>query len=51
MSPCIVYRDDGTLCRAPAAILDPQRGGMVCVRHAPPVPPPEQQEEKAHVPL
>jgi hypothetical protein len=31
---CIVYQDDGRLCRAPATILDHQRGGMVCVDHA-----------------
>jgi hypothetical protein len=35
MSPCLAYQDDGTLCRAPAAILDHQRGGLVCLRHAP----------------
>jgi hypothetical protein len=33
--PCIAYRDDGTLCREPATILDPQRGGMVCWQHDP----------------
>jgi hypothetical protein len=33
MSPptCIAYHDDGTICRAPATILDHQRGGMVCL--------------------
>jgi hypothetical protein len=35
MSPCIAYQDDGRLCRAPAAILDHQRGGMVCLQHVP----------------
>jgi hypothetical protein len=35
MRPCITYRDDGTLCRTPASILDHQRGGMVCLRHVP----------------
>jgi hypothetical protein len=34
-STCIAYRDDGTLCRAPASILDHQRGGMVCLQHVP----------------
>jgi hypothetical protein len=32
---CIAYREDGLLCRAPATILDPQRGGLVCVQHVP----------------
>jgi hypothetical protein len=31
MSPCLAYRDDGSLCRAPARILDHQRGGLVCL--------------------
>ena len=35
MSPCIAYQDEGRLCRAPAAILDHQRGGMVCLQHVP----------------
>jgi hypothetical protein len=37
MSPltCIAYQDDGTICRAPATILDHQRGGMVCLPHVP----------------
>ena len=37
MSPptCIAYQDDGTICRAPATILDHQRGGMVCLQHVP----------------
>jgi hypothetical protein len=35
MSPCIAYQDDGSLCRAPANILDHQRGGLVCLRHVP----------------
>ena len=34
-SPCIASRDDGTLCRAPASILDHQRGGLVCLQHVP----------------
>jgi hypothetical protein len=34
-SMCIAYRDDGTLCRAPASILDHQLGGMVCPQHVP----------------
>ena len=32
---CIAYRDDGTICRQPATILDVQRGGMVCIDHPP----------------
>jgi hypothetical protein len=32
---CIAYGADGTLCRAPACILDHQRGGMVCLQHVP----------------
>jgi hypothetical protein len=37
MSPltCIAYQDDGSLCRAPATLLDHQRGGMVCLQHVP----------------
>lgn len=35
MSTCIAYREDGRLCGAPAPILDPQRGGMVCRLHQP----------------
>jgi hypothetical protein len=34
-STCLAYWDDGTLCRAPASILDHQRGGMVCLQHVP----------------
>jgi hypothetical protein len=34
-STCLAYREDGTLCRAPASILDHQRGGMVCLQHVP----------------
>jgi hypothetical protein len=30
-----IATDHGTMCRAPASILDEQRGGMVCQRHAP----------------
>ncbi len=32
---CIAYREDGTICGAPASVLDTQRGGMVCTAHAP----------------
>jgi hypothetical protein len=32
-STCLADRDDGTPCRAPATILDHQRGGMVCRDH------------------
>lgn len=32
---CIAYRDDGAICKAPATVLDTQRGGMVCRAHAP----------------
>jgi hypothetical protein len=35
LSSCIAYRDDGTRCRAPATILDWQRGGLVCRDHVP----------------
>jgi len=35
MNKCIVYKEDGTLCGAPACVIDQQRGGMVCVDHAP----------------
>jgi hypothetical protein len=28
--PCIAYLPDGSVCRAPASILDRQRGGLVC---------------------
>lgn len=38
MIHCIAYRDDGALCRAPARVLDVQRGGFVCDLHAPEVP-------------
>jgi hypothetical protein len=27
---CIAYLADGRVCRAPAAILDRQRGGLIC---------------------
>jgi hypothetical protein len=33
--PCIAYREDGRVCRAPATQLDGQRGGLVCAAHAP----------------
>ncbi len=32
---CIAYRDDGRICGAPAMVVDVQRGGMVCRKHAP----------------
>jgi hypothetical protein len=32
---CIAYEDDGRVCRRPAAILDKERGGMVCEKHRP----------------
>jgi hypothetical protein len=35
-STCLAYREDGTLCRAPATILDHQRGGIVCLQYVPP---------------
>jgi hypothetical protein len=34
-STCIAYREDGTLCRAPASFFDWQRGGLVCRDHSP----------------
>jgi len=30
---CCAYTESGEICGAPAAHLDPQRGGMVCERH------------------
>jgi hypothetical protein len=35
MSTCIAYLPNGNICGRPAKILDPARGGMVCVLHAP----------------
>jgi hypothetical protein len=32
---CLAYQPDGSLCRQPATILDPERGGLVCWRHDP----------------
>ena len=32
---CIAYLDSGHICNATATILDLQRGGMVCLEHAP----------------
>lgn len=32
---CWAYTDDGRVCRKPAAIMDPQRGFLVCPEHAP----------------
>ena len=31
----IASREDGRVCRAPATIVDRQRGGLVCAAHAP----------------
>jgi hypothetical protein len=31
---CIAYKDNGRLCKQPAVVLDPVRGGFVCQRHA-----------------
>jgi len=31
---CVAYNDDGRLCRQPATVLDPQRGGFICERHS-----------------
>lgn len=30
---CMGYQEDGTICRAPATIVDRQRSGMVCEEH------------------
>ena len=35
VAQCIAYREDGKLCGEVATILDEQRGGMVCAKHAP----------------
>lgn len=35
MTQCIAYDDHGDLCRRPATVLDPTRGGMVCELHDP----------------
>lgn len=35
MAECIAYNDNGDLCRRPATVLDPARGGMVCDLHDP----------------
>lgn len=32
---CIAYTDTGEICGAPAAHLDPERGGLVCEVHKP----------------
>lgn len=32
---CIAYKDDGTVCCAPAYYLDPLRPGLVCSKHRP----------------
>jgi hypothetical protein len=34
-STCLAFREDATLWRAPATILDHQRGGMLCLQHVP----------------
>src|SRR5690349_21289550 len=33
---CIVIIDQGRRCAQPATIFDQQRGGLVCLEHAPP---------------
>jgi hypothetical protein len=33
--PCWAYTADGYTCRAPATVVDRQRGYMVCAAHAP----------------
>ena len=35
LARCIAYMDTGRVCGAPATIADPQRGGLVCLAHAP----------------
>jgi hypothetical protein len=30
---CIAYTDSGAICGRPAALIDPQRGGLVCADH------------------
>ena len=30
VAQCLAYLDDGRVCRAPAAVLDHQRGGLIC---------------------
>ena len=32
---CTAYRRDGQVCGQPACVDDPQRGGRVCLEHAP----------------
>lgn len=31
---CMASRQDGTFCQAPASLLEPHRGGLVCIAHA-----------------
>jgi hypothetical protein len=33
---CVAYQPDGEMCGRRAVVMDMQRGGMVCVEHAPP---------------
>lgn len=35
---CIAYLEDGSICGRPAYVIDPQRGGLVCGKHAPRLP-------------
>jgi hypothetical protein len=35
VSTCVAHQNDGTICRAPATVLDHQLGGMVCRQHVP----------------
>jgi hypothetical protein len=32
---CLAYLDDGRLCGEPATTVDPERGMVVCLEHAP----------------
>ena len=31
--PCIAYKENGNICKAPALYLDKKRGGMICFKH------------------
>lgn len=42
---CIAYTELGNLCRRPAVMLDPARGGVVCPAHAPKPAPPYMEYE------
>jgi len=35
LARCFAYNEDGSICRKPATVLDPQRGCLVCSEHAP----------------